>query len=143
MADPARSQVALRRLADAGFALSLDDFGQGYTSLSQLGRLPLREVKIDRAYVAGAPTSATDAAIVSAVIGIAHSLGLSVVAEGVEGPEALALLREWGCDGYQGWLLGRPVPAAQLASAAAPPATPNTLIPGPRAAGAPLAVPTD
>jgi EAL domain-containing protein (putative c-di-GMP-specific phosphodiesterase class I) len=114
MADPARGQQAVRELADAGFSVSLDDFGQGYTSLSQLGQLPLREVKIDRAYVFRAARSATDAAIVVAVIKIAHSLGLTVVAEGVEEPETLSLLREWGCDGYQGWLLGRPVPAGEL-----------------------------
>jgi EAL domain-containing protein (putative c-di-GMP-specific phosphodiesterase class I) len=119
MADPGRAQQALRQLADAGFFLSLDDFGQCYTSLSQLGRLPLQEVKIDRAYVSRAAGSATDAAIVAAVIEIGHSLGLTVVAEGVEETETLSLLQEWGCDGYQGWLLGRPVPAAELTAAAA------------------------
>lgn len=116
MADPGRGRQALGQLSNAGFSLSLDDFGQGYTSLSQLGRLPLREVKIDRAFVSRATHSATDAAIVAAVIEIGHSLGMNVVAEGVEDVETLSLLHEWGCDGYQGWLLGRPVPAPQLSA---------------------------
>jgi diguanylate cyclase (GGDEF)-like protein len=114
MVDPEESRAALQRLADAGLRLSLDDFGQGYTSLSQLGHLPVTEIKIDRAFVAGASTRPADAAVVRAVSDLGHALGLEVVAEGVEDAETLLLMRDAGCDGFQGYLLAKPVPAAQL-----------------------------
>lgn len=116
MIDPEQARETLQRLAEVGLRLSLDDFGQGYTSLSQLGHLPVTEIKIDRAFVAGASTRPADAAVVRAVSDLGHALGLEVVAEGVEDAETLLLMRDAGCDGFQGYLLARPLPAAQLAT---------------------------
>ena len=93
-----------------GISISVDDFGTGYSSLISLQRLPVDELKIDRAFVQGLPNDADSAAIVTATIGMAHSLGLGVVAEGVETPEQLAFLEERGCDAYQGFLFSHPVP---------------------------------
>ena len=104
----------LRDLRDMGIGLSLDDFGTGYSSLVYLRRFPLDHLKIDRQFVAGLRTGSQDTAIVSAIIDLAHALGLTVVAEGVETDEQLTLLREMGCDVGQGYLWSRPVPAAEL-----------------------------
>lgn len=104
----------LRELEAMGVAIALDDFGTGHSSLKRLSDLPVRTVKIDRSFVSGLTTETTDAAIVVGVIAVAHQLGHLVVAEGVETPEQLSALRELGCDIVQGFLLGRPVPAAQF-----------------------------
>ena len=115
MAEPERAGEVLRRLDDMGVRVSIDDFGTGYSSLSYLKRVPAQTVKIDRSFIQGLPDDKDDRAIVQAVIAMAHSLGLSVVAEGVETQAQLAMLRDQGCDEVQGYLLARPMPAADLA----------------------------
>ncbi|RLV50815.1 bifunctional diguanylate cyclase/phosphodiesterase [Nocardioides mangrovicus] len=115
MADPARATASLMRLAKTGVLVSVDDFGQGQTSLSQLARLPVAEVKIDKAFVMHLDQSATDAAIVQSITDLAHRLGLEVVAEGVESQPILELLRDAGCEIAQGYHISRPMPAAVLA----------------------------
>jgi diguanylate cyclase (GGDEF)-like protein/PAS domain S-box-containing protein len=95
----------LRRL---GLRFSLDDFGTGYSSLTYLKRLPFDEIKIDQSFVADITESAQDATIARTIIRMGHALGLSVIAEGVETAGQLALLLEAGCQGYQGYLFGRP-----------------------------------
>jgi EAL domain-containing protein (putative c-di-GMP-specific phosphodiesterase class I) len=91
--------------------VSLDDFGQGYTSLGSLGHLPVSELKIDRGFVVAMEHSPEDRAIVASVIELGHQLGLTVVAEGVETEEVFADLRLLGCDTVQGYLFSPPVPA--------------------------------
>ena len=101
----------LRALRDIGVGISIDDFGTGYSSLSYLQRFPINAVKIDRSFVRDLVTNDGDAAIVAAVIGIARSLRLRVIAEGVETVEQLTSLRERGCDEAQGFYFSRPVDA--------------------------------
>jgi EAL domain-containing protein (putative c-di-GMP-specific phosphodiesterase class I) len=121
MQDPEEAVRTLRHLESYGLKLSVDDFGTGYSSLAYLKRFPLDALKIDRAFVREATTSADDATITRAIIQLAHNLGLRVVAEGVETPEQRDLLRAFGCDEVQGFLFGRPVPAED-AAAMLPPA---------------------
>jgi diguanylate cyclase (GGDEF)-like protein len=116
MADPDRAAAVLSRLADAGVGISLDDFGRGQTSLGYLSALPLDELKIDRGFVTGMLDSPTHAAIVRSILELGHNLGLRVVAEGVETEPVLQTLIAAGCDVVQGFLLGQPMPAAELAS---------------------------
>lgn len=104
----------LQRLRDAGFGLALDDFGTGYSSLSYLSRFHLTTVKIDRSFIAELEDSARSRSLTKAIIALGHSLGLKVVAEGVETEAQRTFLVAEGCDFLQGFLLGRPVPAAQL-----------------------------
>ncbi|WP_430791225.1 putative bifunctional diguanylate cyclase/phosphodiesterase [Actinoplanes sp. G11-F43] len=115
MADPHRVLETTTRLNRMGVAISLDDFGTGYSSLQHLRRLPLTEVKIDRSFVLGMATDAGDAAIVRSVVGLAESLGLRAVAEGVEDEVTWRLLAAAGCHTAQGWFHARPMPAADLA----------------------------
>jgi diguanylate cyclase (GGDEF)-like protein len=110
MSDPARSIASLTRLHDMGVTLALDDFGTGYSSLSYLRRLPLDELKIDRSFVMG--MAAEGDAIVRATIELAHNLGLTVVAEGVESAATYERLRDLGCDAGQGNFISAPEPAA-------------------------------
>lgn len=112
-ADPIRATVLLEELSAAGVKVSLDDFGQGYTSLGSLGHLPVSELKIDRGFVFAMQTSHEDRAIVASVIELGHQLGLTVVAEGVETEEVSAVLRAMGCDTMQGYLFSPAVPASQ------------------------------
>ena len=101
----------LLRLRQMGVHISVDDFGTGYSSLSYLKRFPIDSVKIDRSFVAGVPDDESDAAIVSTIISMAHSLKLMAVAEGVESREHLAFLRSRGCDQLQGYFFAKPMPA--------------------------------
>jgi EAL domain-containing protein (putative c-di-GMP-specific phosphodiesterase class I) len=114
MGDPRRATDVLERLRELGVRLSLDDFGTGHSSLSYLKRLPLDEVKIDRSFVIGMADDPSDAAIVRSTIDLARHLGLEVVAEGVETAEVLDVLAALECDVAQGFLLSRPLPAAEL-----------------------------
>ena len=114
--DGDRSVAALQALRDIGVGVSLDDFGTGYCSLSYLRRLPIDSLKIDRSFVRGLGNEADDDSIVTSVIDLARSLGVSVVAEGVETEEQLAGLRARGCDTVQGFLFARPGPATGIAA---------------------------
>ena len=104
----------MTNLASSGVRVSLDDFGQGQTSLGYLARLPLQELKIDRVFVTDMVHDPSHAAIVGSIIELAHNLGLAVVAEGVEDLATLGALADSGCDVIQGYVLARPMPAAQL-----------------------------
>lgn len=110
MDDPQRAQHTLQALSDAGFKLSIDDFGTGYSSLAYLKRLPVDELKIDKSFVMGMTADRNDAKIVHSTVELAHNLGLSVVAEGVEDDAVLAALRQLHCDVGQGYLWSKPVP---------------------------------
>jgi EAL domain-containing protein (putative c-di-GMP-specific phosphodiesterase class I) len=109
MVDPTRSVEVLGALDSLGVTLSVDDYGTGYGSLAYLQRLPVRRLKIDRSFVAGVLDDPASAAIVRSTIDLAHQLGLSVIAEGVEDDETLLVLRDMHCYGAQGFGLGRPV----------------------------------
>ncbi len=116
MADTNAAGRALRDLRGLGLHLSVDDFGTGYSSLTYLKRFPVEAIKIDRSFVTGLGLEANDTSIVEAVVRLGHSLGLTVVAEGVETPLQLNRLREMGCDKGQGYLFGRPRPASITAN---------------------------
>ena len=105
----------LSQLRAAGMRVFLDDFGTGYSGLSQLARLPIDGLKIDRAFIAEMTTSSEHMAIVSTIINLAKALGMFVVAEGVETGEQAVRLQALGCDEAQGYLFSRPVPASELA----------------------------
>jgi diguanylate cyclase (GGDEF)-like protein len=106
--------VAMRKLGQYGVRFSVDDFGTGYSSLAYLQKLPISRVKIDRSFIANVATNTNDGAIVSAVVSMAHNLGLQVVAEGVETAEQMQQLRERGCDLVQGYYYGHPLPAVDM-----------------------------
>jgi diguanylate cyclase (GGDEF)-like protein/PAS domain S-box-containing protein len=111
MHDTESAGSALRALRTQGIHLAVDDFGTGYSSLSHLKRFPIEALKIDQSFIRGLADNAEDAAIVTAVISLAHALGLSSTAEGVETPEQLAELRTLGCELAQGNLFAQPQPA--------------------------------
>src|SRR5712691_4475497 len=107
---------AMERLAELGVRLSLDDFGTGYSSLVYLKRLPIHEIKVDRSFVKTLPGDPDAAAIVKAAVGLGHSLGLMVIAEGVEDRDAEGMLIEAGVDAAQGFFIGRPAPEGEMTS---------------------------
>jgi EAL domain-containing protein (putative c-di-GMP-specific phosphodiesterase class I) len=111
--DPAHAIRNLERLHALGCRLAIDDYGTGYSSLAYLRRLPVHELKIDKSFVIGMAGDASDALIVRSTIDLAHNMGLSVVAEGVEDDATLDRLRGMGCDMVQGYLLSRPLGAAE------------------------------
>ena len=114
MQDPESSIQVLRQLSELGVRISVDDFGTGYSSLSYLRRLPLDKLKIDRSFIHEVAASRDDAEIVRAIVSLAHSLHLKVIAEGVETAEQLTFLRGLGCDQYQGFHCSPPVPAEEF-----------------------------
>jgi diguanylate cyclase (GGDEF)-like protein len=115
MQDIERSLHNVRALAQLGLKIAVDDFGIGYSNLSLLGLLPLAAIKIDRSLVINVAKSPRDAAIVRAIVELAHALGLSVVAEGVDSSAQLALLRMAKCDDVQGYLMSKPLAAVEFA----------------------------
>ena len=102
--------VKMTALKAQGIGFSLDDFGTGYSSLSYLKRLPLDQLKIDQSFVQDVLIDANNAAIASTIITLGHSLGLTVIAEGVEAAGQRTFLAQHGCNTFQGYLFGRPVP---------------------------------
>ncbi len=115
MADVTRSLETLATLREMGVQLSIDDFGTGYSSLAYLKRLPVDEIKIDRSFVTDIVGDVGASAIVRATIQLAHSLGRTVVAEGVEDQATMAMLASFGCDAVQGYYFTKPLPAEELA----------------------------
>ena len=116
MQDPEYAIEILHRMGMLGVArIDIDDFGTGYSSLSNLKRFPIGAVKIDQSFIRGSPNDKEDVAIVSAIISMAKSLDLKVIAEGVENEEQLALLCELGCDEVQGFVFSHPLPAEGFA----------------------------
>lgn len=113
MSDVAEAMQILSGLKRLGLAIAVDDFGTGYSSLNYLKQFPIDVLKIDRSFVDGLPGE-QDAQIARAIIAMAHSLNLMVIAEGVESQAQLDFLREHGCDEVQGYLFGRPMPAEQF-----------------------------
>ncbi|WP_024287157.1 bifunctional diguanylate cyclase/phosphodiesterase [Cellulomonas sp. KRMCY2] len=114
MADRDRARAILTRLRHSGVQISVDDFGTGYSSLSYLRDLPIDELKLDRSFIFPMADDARAAALVASTIDLAHSLGLRMVAEGVETDVAYTELTRLGCDQAQGYFMSRPVPAAEL-----------------------------
>jgi len=114
MEDPVVARTVLETLHGLGLKLSIDDYGTGYSSLKYIAQLPVDELKIDRSFVASIATDKVTATIVRSTVELAHSLGLRVVAEGVEDAESLCRLKGYGCDAAQGYFISRPLPAAQL-----------------------------
>lgn len=116
MADPEQCVNIFKNVQQIGCRISVDDFGTGYSSLSYLSSLPLDALKIDQSFVNDIIQDGTNQAIVKAIIGLSHNLGLEVVAEGVETDAQHQFLKDNGCDVMQGYLFSRPVPAKELES---------------------------
>ncbi|HLF86951.1 MAG TPA: EAL domain-containing protein, partial [Nitrospiria bacterium] len=116
MADPVLAMEIITQLTAMGIRFSIDDFGTGYSSLSYLQRLPVDEIKIDKSFIMNMLTNESSMKIVRSTIELAHSLGLKVVAEGVESKEILNELTSLGCDAAQGYFISRPIPQLELAA---------------------------
>jgi len=114
MSEPEESIAILEQLSAMGVLVSVDDFGTGYSSMSYLRRFPIDKLKIDRVFINEIASRPEDASIVRAIVSLAHSLRLKVVAEGVETPAQLEFLKNVGCDEYQGFHFSRPVPAIEF-----------------------------
>jgi EAL domain-containing protein (putative c-di-GMP-specific phosphodiesterase class I) len=112
MHDPEHTRYLLRQLRERGINVAIDDFGTGYSSLAYLKLFAIDRIKIDRGFVVDIETDPNDAAIVTATIGMAHAMGLTVLAEGVETAAQRNFLRLHLCDEAQGFLYARPMPAA-------------------------------
>lgn len=131
MSDPQESIAILEELSSMGILVSVDDFGTGYSSMSYLRRFPIDKLKIDRVFISEIASRPEDASIVRAIVSLAHSLRLKVVAEGVETAAQLDFLRAIGCDEYQGYHFSRPLPPGDFErlvrekSAASKPFTPE------------------
>jgi len=116
MESPEQTIALLHKLHDAGTKLAIDDFGTGYSSLAYLTQLPVQYLKIDRSFVNDVCTDPNSAAVARAIIGLAHNLHMTVIAEGVETEAQLSFLRKLGCDEMQGFLFSKPLPAEQFAT---------------------------
>jgi EAL domain-containing protein (putative c-di-GMP-specific phosphodiesterase class I) len=114
MNDPEHARKLLEGLDNLGVRISIDDFGTGYSSLAYLKQLPVDELKVDKSFVLNMSNDESDASIVRATVGLAHDLGLEVVAEGVEDQSAQDVLQALGCEFIQGYHIARPMPAADL-----------------------------
>jgi EAL domain-containing protein (putative c-di-GMP-specific phosphodiesterase class I) len=114
MVDPEQSHDILSRIRDLGIQIFLDDFGTGYSSLSYIAALPLHAVKIDRSFIARMMQHERHRAVVIAAISLAHSLGMRVVAEGVETADQVKAVSELGCDEIQGFFFSKPIPADEF-----------------------------
>ena len=114
MCNPDEAIKTLQKLKRQGLSTSIDDFGTGYSSLSYLKKFRLDELKIDRSFITDIDTDDDDKAIVTAVIVMAHSLGLKIVAEGVETPSQLAVLKMLHCDQIQGFYFSKPLPKEEF-----------------------------
>jgi EAL domain-containing protein (putative c-di-GMP-specific phosphodiesterase class I) len=114
MEDRQRAESVLSRLRAAGVGVAIDDYGTGYSSLAYLAELPVTELKLDRAFVAGMTASWRAESIVISTLHLAHALGLALVAEGAEDQETVDALAALGCDVVQGYHISRPLPAAAL-----------------------------
>jgi EAL domain-containing protein (putative c-di-GMP-specific phosphodiesterase class I) len=115
MSDVEKAKLLLEKLSKLGVRLSIDDFGTGYSSLSQLRCLPFDALKIDRSFVKELPADENSAAITLAIIAMAHTLGLRVIAEGVDKQAQIDFLKDHGCDEVQGYLISPPIPAPEFA----------------------------
>ena len=114
MKNPEQAREQLGALVALGCRVALDDFGTGYSSLAYLKALPIHKLKIDKSFMDGIPLDASDVAISKTIMAMAHSLGMTLVAEGVETEAQLGFLRQHGCEAYQGWLFAKAMPAPEL-----------------------------
>ena len=114
MHDPEITATVLNALKSLGTKLSIDDFGTGYSSLAYLKRFPIDKLKIDQSFVRNMTHDSSDAAIIKTIITLGHSLGLKLIAEGVETRDQLVMLEGLGCEEMQGYLLGKPQPQVEL-----------------------------
>ena len=129
MRDAEASLKVLNKLAALGVSISIDDFGTGYSSLLYLKHLPANELKIDRGFITELAQGNDDEAIIQAIIALGKTLGMKIVAEGVETPEQQELLTRLGCDTLQGYLLGRPGPADMVSTITEQPERAPDLVP--------------
>jgi len=114
MKNPKQTILTLQRISRLGIGIAIDDFGTGYSSLSYLKRLPINRLKIDRSFIKDIPEDEEDMSISIAIIALAKSLKLDVIAEGVETEEQKEFLLENGCEHIQGYLFAKPMPADQI-----------------------------